>query len=219
MVVDSGDRRSRMLHAAAKLFIANGYAGVSMEDVLSAVGGSKSTLYRYFSDKTDLFKSAVEMMIDELSEPLRSFHPSGTDVAATLKDFGRHFAAMVLDPKAIALHRLVASEAERVAGLGQTFFEHGPAGGHAIMGSYLRGLCEEGVIDVPDPILAAAQLFQAMLGTLQMRLLMNTADAPTPDEVDASITSAVDTFLHGAQTNTPASRARGRRPRPAGRVG
>lgn len=182
--------------------MANGYAGVSMDDVLAAVGGSKSTLYRYFTDKTALFRSAVEMLIDERSAPLRSFHPSGTDVVETLKEFGRHFAAVVLEPGAIALHRLVTSEAERVAGLGQTFFDHGPVTGNAILGSYLRDLCEAGVIDLPDPVLAAGQLFQAMLGTLQMRMLMNAGERPTQAEVDESITTAVAIFLNGVRSHS-----------------
>lgn len=168
-----------------------------MEDVLSAVGGSKSTLYRYFTDKTDLFRSAVEMLIDERSQPLNAFHPADSGVAEALTDFGHQFAEIVLAPPAIALHRLVTAEADRVPGLGQTFFEHGPGRGNAIIADYLRGQCEAGVIVLADPALASVQLFQAMLGGLQMRLLTN-ASAPTPEEIEASIASAVETFLRGA---------------------
>ena len=171
--VDSEDRRARILRAAAALFIQHGYAGVSMDDVLAAVGGSKSTLYRYFADKVDLFRSSVEMMIDERSRPLKTFRPGDSDIAATLREFGHYFATIVLEPEAIALHRLVTSEAERVEGIGKTFFEHGPATGQAIMGSYLRDQRDAGVIDLPDPLLASAQLYEAMLGDLQRRLLVN----------------------------------------------
>jgi AcrR family transcriptional regulator len=197
--VDNRHRRARILREASALFMKNGYNGVSMGDVLAAVGGSKSTLYRYFTDKTDLFRSAVEMLIDERNQPLSSFHPSGTDPAETLREFGHHFAAIVLDPGAIELHRLVTAEADRVAGLGQAFYQHGPVVGHAILGSYLHTLSEAGVIAVPDPVLAAAQLYMAMLGSLQMRMLMNTTDKPTPAEIETSITTAVDTFLRGTQ--------------------
>jgi AcrR family transcriptional regulator len=69
------DRRTRILRAAAELFTAKGYAGVSMDEVQSKVGGSKSTLYRHFADKTDLFRSAVEMMIDERNSPTLDFRP------------------------------------------------------------------------------------------------------------------------------------------------
>ena len=196
------DRRTRILRAAAELFTAKGYAGVSMDEVQSVVGGSKSTLYRHFADKMDLFRSAVEMMIDERNRHVLDFRPEGGDAAATLTEFGRHFAAIVLDPGAIALHRLVVSEAERVPGLGQAFFEHGPARGIAALGGHLRDLHEARALVVADPLLAAAQLYQAMLGSLQMRLLVNAGPKPTPPEIEAGIAAAVATFM--AATRLPA---------------
>lgn len=196
-VVDSEDRRVRILRAAAELFMQHGYAGVSMDDVQGAVGGSKSTLYRYFTDKVDLFRSAVELMIDERSQPLRTFEPGDSDIAATLHEFGRHFASMVLTPADIALHRLIISEAERVEGIGKTFSDHALAVGQAILGGYLQEQREAGLIDVADPVLASAQLFDAMLGHLQRRLLVNAPDRPTPQEIEASISTAVEVFLRG----------------------
>jgi TetR/AcrR family transcriptional repressor of mexJK operon len=185
------------LREAAALFTARGYAGVSMGDVQTAVGGSKGTLYRYFSDKTDLFRSAVEMLIDERNKPLRSFHSNCSDPADALREFGRHFAEVVLDPGAISLHRLVTAEAERVEGLGQTFFQHGPATGYAALAGYLDRLAEAGAVTIDDSLLAAAQLYHAMVGALQMRLLVNATDRPTEAEVEASISAAVATFLCG----------------------
>jgi TetR/AcrR family transcriptional regulator, mexJK operon transcriptional repressor len=202
--VDPGDRRSRILRAAADLFMTHGYAGVSMDDVLAAVGGSKSTLYRYFTDKTDLFRSAVEMLIDGLSTPVRTFEPTSSDVTETLVELGRHFAALVLQPRAIALHRLVTAEAERVSGLGEVFFQHGPAAGDAVIARVLRSQIDAGVIAVRDVDMASAQLYQAMVGELQMRLLVNATVRPTPDEIERSISTAVDTFLNGALRRTSA---------------
>ncbi|MBR7826705.1 TetR/AcrR family transcriptional regulator [Actinospica sp. MGRD01-02] len=199
-----GHRRTQILRAAAELFMAGGYAGVSMDDVQAKVGGSKSTLYRHFADKLDLFTSAVEMMIDERNRPVLDFRPSGSDPAAALIEFGRHFAAIVLDPGAIAVHRLVVAEAERVPELGQAFFEHGPRRGIEALGGHLRGLREQRVIEVDDPLLAASQLYQAMLGSLQMRLLVNAPPAPTEDEVERSITTAVATFLSSCRSGTAA---------------
>jgi TetR/AcrR family transcriptional regulator, mexJK operon transcriptional repressor len=193
------ERRARILRAAGDLFTARGYAGVSMDDVLSVVGGSKSTLYRYFSDKVDLFRSAVGMILDEKAAPLRAFTWGERGADETLKALGHHFARVVLDPHSIAVHRLVTAEAERVEGLGDAFFQHGPAFGQSVIGGYLRDLLDAGVIDVPDPYLAGAQLYQAMLGDLQMRLLTKSGD-PTEEEIGRSISVAVDTFLRGAAT-------------------
>ena len=193
------DRRTVILRAAGRLFLAKGFAGVSMDDLLSEVGGSKSTLYRHFADKTALFQSAVEALLDEKTAPLRSFTPAEPDVETTLKALGTHFARVVLDPDAIALHRLVTSEAERIPGIGRAFFEHGPAAGQAVLGGYLQEAADAGVIRLADAQTAAAQLYQTMLGDLQMRLLTNSPLRPTPAEIEQSIEMAVDIFLNGTR--------------------
>jgi AcrR family transcriptional regulator len=193
----AADRRQLIVRAAGELFTARGYAGVTMEDVLAEVGGSKATLYRHFADKADLFRAAVEHLCDAWSEPLHSFTPDGDDLAATLVALGRHFATLVLAPERVALHRLVTAEAERIPEVGRVFFEHGPAAGHAVLARYLRPACESGRIELADPVRAAAQLYQAMLGEPQMRLLTNAPVKFDDDEILAGIEAAVRVFLHG----------------------
>lgn len=179
--------------------MAKGYAGASMDEVQSRVGGSKSTLYRHFADKLDLFRAAVEMMIDERNRPVLDFKPRPGDAQSTLTDFGRHFADLALAPDAIALHRLVVSEAERVPGLGQTFLDQALNRSIEALAAHLRDLHDARVIIVPNPLLAASQLYEAMLGSLQMRLLINAVPTPTPDEIDGSIAAAIATFLAAAR--------------------
>jgi AcrR family transcriptional regulator len=193
----AADYRKALLRAASELFTARGYAGVTMEDVLAEVGGSKSTMYKHFGDKTELFRAAIEGLLDERTAPLRSFTPDRGDLTSTLIALGEHFATVVLNPGAIALHRLVTAEAERVPGLGAAFFEHGPAFGQAVLGGYLRQARDAGLIALPDPVKAAAQLYQAMLGDAQMRLLTRAPSQPTGDEIRESIANAVHFFLHG----------------------
>jgi TetR/AcrR family transcriptional regulator, mexJK operon transcriptional repressor len=195
--VDRQDRRFRILRAAAALFLERGYAGVSMADVQAAVGGSKSTLYQHFADKADLFGSAVAMLIDDWSGPLRAFRPDPADIAGTLTDFGRDLADIVLAPDAIALQRLVTAEAERVDGIGRLFVEYGPDRAHALLADYLRSLCDAGALNLGDPMSAAAQLCHAMTFGAQLRLLLRAGPC-TFDEVEAGISQAVATFLHGA---------------------
>ena len=191
------DRRRLIVRAAGELFVVRGYSGVSMDDVLAVVGGSKGTLYRYFSDKSALFRAAVESLCDEWSDPLHAFSPSGRSLPDTLVALGEHFASIVLTPEAIALHRLVTAEAGRVPGIGDAFFEHGPGAGYAVLGRTLRQACEEGLIEVGDPVRAAAQLYQAMLGDAQMRLLTDAPYTLTEAEVRASSVEAVGVFLRG----------------------
>ncbi|MEU9448763.1 TetR/AcrR family transcriptional regulator [Streptomyces sp. NPDC048277] len=192
------DRRKVILRAAAELFLGKGYAGVSMEDVLTEIGGSKATLYRHFADKAALFQASVELLCDEWSRPVQSFTPPGTDLGETLAALGGHFADLVLTPQAIALHRLVTAEAERMPEVGRAFFEHGPSAGQGVLAGYLRQAHDAGEIEIADPVRAAAQLYQAMLGDAQMRLLTNSPRKPDDAEVRESIAVAVRVFLRGA---------------------
>ncbi|MEU6715245.1 helix-turn-helix domain-containing protein [Nonomuraea sp. NPDC046802] len=56
-----GNRRTEILDAAARLFAARGFHGVSMEDIGGAVGISGPALYRHFSGKDALL---TEMLTD-----------------------------------------------------------------------------------------------------------------------------------------------------------
>jgi TetR/AcrR family transcriptional regulator, transcriptional repressor for nem operon len=51
--------RQRILDATCDLVFERGVAGVSVDDVLEATGTSKSQLYHYFADRSDLIRSVV----------------------------------------------------------------------------------------------------------------------------------------------------------------
>src|SRR5690606_39421853 len=53
-------RLARIIEAATQLFLRDGYAATSIEAGLDASGGSKATLYSYFSTKDDLFRAVVQ---------------------------------------------------------------------------------------------------------------------------------------------------------------
>ena len=55
----SGDVRRNILLAATNLFSASGYHGVSVRQIVEAVGISKPTLYYYFPSKEQLFKRII----------------------------------------------------------------------------------------------------------------------------------------------------------------
>ncbi|GGO19659.1 TetR family transcriptional regulator [Microbispora rosea subsp. aerata] len=67
MKTPTRNRRAEILAAAADLFAARGFHGVSIEDIGAAVGVSGPALYRHFSGKEALL---TEMLLD-ISERLR----------------------------------------------------------------------------------------------------------------------------------------------------
>jgi AcrR family transcriptional regulator len=84
-----GSRRVEILNAAAELFAARGFHGVSIEDIGAAVGVSGPALYRHFSGKESLL---TEMLLD-ISERLRA---SGAAVVTSAPD-AEHALDALLD--------------------------------------------------------------------------------------------------------------------------
>ncbi|MHB8576155.1 MAG: TetR/AcrR family transcriptional regulator, partial [Dehalococcoidia bacterium] len=54
-------RRLRLLEAAQRTFVRDGYRHATMERVAEDAGVSKQTLYNYFADKDELFASLLEL--------------------------------------------------------------------------------------------------------------------------------------------------------------
>jgi AcrR family transcriptional regulator len=85
---ERGSRRAQILDAAARLFAARGFHGVSIEDIGAAVGVSGPALYRHFSGKESLL---TEMLLD-ISERLRG---SGDAVVTSAPDAERALDALL----------------------------------------------------------------------------------------------------------------------------
>ena len=60
------ERRREILESAAVCFAEKGYYETTMDDVVRAVGLSKGALYWYFENKRDLFRTMVELWLDEM---------------------------------------------------------------------------------------------------------------------------------------------------------
>jgi AcrR family transcriptional regulator len=64
-------RRERIIQVARSVFFEVGYAGASMSLISQRLGGSKATLYAYFSSKEELFAAIIRGHGGDLSGPYR----------------------------------------------------------------------------------------------------------------------------------------------------
>src|SRR3984893_11389314 len=55
--------RERIVHAAAELIAAKGVTGMSLADVRSRTGASRSQLYHYFENRDDLVHAVIDVSI------------------------------------------------------------------------------------------------------------------------------------------------------------
>ena len=76
-------RWNEIIEAAAEAFRTNGYAATSLEDIASAVGMWKGSLYHYIDSKEDLLFAVVRGPAEEILNQLREL--SHTDLPPTEK--------------------------------------------------------------------------------------------------------------------------------------
>jgi len=70
---ESGKRsKSRILRAASKLFVENGFAGTSLSEVAKKIDVNQSLIYHYFSSKEELWQCVKEELIGGYFEANRT---------------------------------------------------------------------------------------------------------------------------------------------------
>jgi len=98
MVIRSSDaRRERarehtrrdILLAAAEVFAARGYAAATLAELAEASGFAAPSLYRYFASKEEIFRSLVELLVEEMQatfdEPIDRSLPLSVRIETLLR--------------------------------------------------------------------------------------------------------------------------------------
>lgn len=85
--------RERVVRKARELFLAQGYAAVSMQQIADAVGVNKATLYHYFRDKQALF---IAVMVEQ-GKQMNAAVATALAAGETLRDKLQSVAQTVLD--------------------------------------------------------------------------------------------------------------------------
>jgi len=86
-----------VVEAAMKVFWELGYDGASMEDLLSATGLSRSSLYESFGDKRNLFLRTVEAYTAQSGEARRAAFSASDGLRAGLARYLRARVAMLAE--------------------------------------------------------------------------------------------------------------------------
>ena len=187
--------RQRILDIAGELFVRQGYGAVSMSQIASTLGGSKSTLYNHFRSKEDLFEAYVVEAGRERFAVLSEVDPTVGDAHSVLAAFGRAFLGLLLSPGVLAINRLVIAEASRFPALGEIFYEHGPRQTIDRIIALMQALRARGLIETGDAEMAAFA-FKAMTETdLYEKCLWGLVHAVEPEAIERAVDKAVDAFL------------------------
>lgn len=131
---DKAVRRADILAAALEVFSAHGFAAARLDDVASAAGVAKGTLYLYFADKQALFEGLIKENLVPIpaaaSDMLIAFEGNTADLLPLLAEL---LADRIIAPPANQILRLMLSEGHRFPDLSAFYYREVVMPGLAVM--------------------------------------------------------------------------------------
>jgi AcrR family transcriptional regulator len=141
-------QRENLLDAAERVFVAKGYHGTNVSDIVGAAGVGQGTLYRYFEDKRDLFEALFDRFTASL---VAEFSPMTLNLPRSMEEYRdasvaalRSFAARAESNRSLvmlivregptvdaAMAEKLSALYEQLAGLARMYLDHAVAAGFA----------------------------------------------------------------------------------------
>jgi TetR/AcrR family acrAB operon transcriptional repressor len=168
--------RNALLDAAEEVFLAQGVAGTSLNDIAQAAGTTRGAIYWHFKDKADLFNA----MMDRITLPLQgtldqvALAPGGDPLPGLLQALQDAFHQTVHDPRTRRVFEVATHMVEYVESLCAVRQRHLQAREECtgrLRLVLLKSAAARG-LKLPVPAAVAAQGLQALVdGLLQNWLL------------------------------------------------
>lgn len=186
----SGEGRERILNEAYVLFLRQGYAEVSMQQIADTAGLTKATLYHHFRSKEELFGAVCAREMQRMHAGVTARIAAGGSLQELLERVARFFLVTGGDADFIRLfsdfHRHIDRERRKIL----TAEVQPPT---AVMRSVFERAIASGELRVIDPDLAVEMFFGLIMG--QIKFATDGPDQRAPDPERAG--QLVDALLHG----------------------
>ena len=160
---------------------------------------SKQTVYKHFGEKRELLFAIVTDALDSAAGSIRdriAALPESADMEADLAALAGDYLRAVLQEPVVQLRRLVIGEANRLPELARLYYEHAPLRTLAALTEAFGRLHDRGVLNAPEPSLAAEHFAFLIVGRPIDQALFDGAPNVLADfDVDAYARAGVEIFL------------------------
>lgn len=190
-------KRDRILGTAEREFLEHGFDGTSIDTIVEHAGGSKSTVYAHFRDKSILFAEALAAIRREIDFSLSHFHaasPPATTEALILLSV--ELISVQYHQRALHLLRVIIAEADRFPDVARQYYEEGPAELVRQISMFFDTCRRSGARFSGTPEHAAELLVSLSQGPRQMRILMGLEPPPDPETTVAYAESMVERLVN-----------------------
>ncbi|GMA14567.1 TetR/AcrR family transcriptional regulator [Deinococcus metallilatus] len=191
------DTKSRVIRQAARtLFLAQGFAATTLDQVAAQAGVSKATIYARYRQKEEILGDVLTDLLEEWEAPqvqlpeMRSLAELRSALLTLASQNTRH----LMQPDVLRLVRMLIAEMNTQPELGELFVQAVPQPLLAQTAALLQRAETAGLLRLPDPHLAA----RSFVGPLMSFVVLNglLARQPQPPST-GQLGVMVDLCLHG----------------------
>jgi AcrR family transcriptional regulator len=188
-------KRERVVVAASKLFLDEGYGASGMDAIAKEAGVSKATVYSYYGDKAALFADVMVRMCEEVGGHLQIEGLVGASPEDTLRAIALHGLQRVLETLQRQILQRVVAESREFPELGKKFWEGGPGRIERVLTRYLEEAKRRGVLEVDDPAREASRLVGQITGLYLLPMLAGVRKRPSDAEIRRDVDAVVGGFM------------------------
>ena len=189
------EKRQAILEIAALAFQELGFERTSMSEIRARVGGSKETLYNYFSSKEELFFAVMDLSLEaEFEAAHQAINATTDDIEDSLCHFGESLLSFLYSPEIQAFRHLAISESRRTD-LGRVMYEDGFLRSMKLISEYLSVQMSLGRLRQADPDVATLHLNSLLQSEFSERFLLRVLGEVSPEEIKTATDRAINVFM------------------------
>lgn len=192
-------RRRAMLDATWQILSEKGFAAVTLNDVISLSGGSRTTLYEAFGGKDGLIASVLTEKCQEFCETLQTSLRSDRPAHEALLDFTIIMTEKSMNEDSLRIMNFLQVEMHQFPGIRETFLQNGPDVISRRVSDFFKHHADNGTLNISDPDFAARMLLTMIHGQWRDTLIETMPPYhPTHAEIEHRARQLVDLVLNGA---------------------
>jgi TetR/AcrR family transcriptional regulator, acrAB operon repressor len=189
--------RNALLDAAERVFLHQGVAGTSLNDIAQAAGTTRGAIYWHFRDKADLFNAMMDRVVMPLQSALASIDasPEADPLPALKKALRAALRQTSHDPQTRRVFEVATHKVEYVDTLCAVRERHQQTRGRVVLQFrevLLKSAGARGV-RLALPAAAAAEGLHALVDGLIQNWLLE----PDSFALETAGTKAIDAYLRG----------------------
>jgi len=199
--ITRGRKFDQVRDGASAIFLRDGYAAASVDDIARSARVSKATLYSYFPDKSLMFREVLRATLASTfrDAPFQTA-PAGEDMQRDLSVMLRDLAVWSLAEPRLSMLRVITAEATRFPDQARAYDQAMEDAVVQPLADSIDGWIAARALQPHDSLRSARQMVALINGQVQHPALLNRS-APDEAQIDAIARDAAAMFVasHGVR--------------------